>query len=150
MATELRVYTYAVLKEVETNSKEELRALILERVTGVTMGYIDPVSDQNLAQLSEFRRFEMLFVLLKVFTSNTKIWVDNFVCMFKLATTPLLKREKFIAAGDCQKIEINPGLWVFIKYNIKSGHNEKVLTVSLNVFIVMDMQIDSFSVMLSK
>ena len=93
------------------------------------MGYIDPVSGQNLAQLSEFRRFEMLFVLLKVFTSNTKILVDNFVWIFKLVTTPFLKRKKFKAAGDCQKIEINPELWVFIKYDIKSGHNEKVLTV---------------------
>ena len=40
MATELRVYTYAVLKEVETNSIEELRALILERVTRATMGFM--------------------------------------------------------------------------------------------------------------
>ena len=51
------------------------------------------VSGKNLAQLSEFRRFEMLFVLPRVSTLK-KIWVDNFLCVFKPVTTPFLKRGK--------------------------------------------------------
>ena len=53
----------------------------------------NPVSGQNVAQLSEFRRFVMLFVLPRVSTSK-KIWVDNFLCMFKPVTTPFSKRGK--------------------------------------------------------
>ena len=50
------------------------------------------VSAQNLDQLSEFRSFEKLFVLLRVSTS--KKWVDNFSCVFKPLTTLFLKRGK--------------------------------------------------------
>ena len=69
------------------------RTADISDIIGLSRYHCNPVSGQNLAQLSEFRRFEMLFVLPRVSTSK-KIWVDNFLCVSKPVTTPFLKRGK--------------------------------------------------------
>ena len=75
----------------------------------------NPVSGQNLAQLSELTRFEMLFVLPRVSTSK-KIWVDNFLCGFKPVTTPFLKRGKISTkiVEICSYYWIEFSKWLFM------------------------------------
>ena len=92
-----------------------MRENLTRALSTVSMVTVNPVSGQNLAQLSELTRFEILFVLPRVSTSK-KIWVDNFLCGFKPVTTPFLKRgkisTKIVEICSCYWIEFSK--WLFM------------------------------------